>query len=96
MSHSFQDYSGTTQSTTDLDAGLPTEGVDFERGTWRGLDRFQCLHCPWDTTYPERIIDHFLQRHKPKPPITERPAEATLYDGDGKLVERIPVPSKSR
>lgn len=93
MSRDFQDNSADAQSTPQLD--LPVEGVDFARGEWKDKVRFQCLHCPWDTLHPDQIITHY-QRHKPVKPAVDRPIEATLFDGDGRLIDRIQIVGKPR
>jgi hypothetical protein len=96
MSRNDARASDNAQTGEITDADLPVEGRDFERGTWHGMDRFQCSHCPWDTTYAERIIAHFISRHKPKPLPVDRPIEATLFDASGNQIERVPLPGETR
>jgi len=58
---------------------------DYTKGYWKGLDQWQCQHCPWSTLESEAaMIDHIKIMHRPKTKTIALP----LVDARGQVITK--------
>lgn len=51
---------------------------------WRGIQKYNCVHCSFDSFDLTVMLDHLKQHH---PPPSERvPVKVPLYNRYGKLI----------
>lgn len=59
----------------------------YEVGQWKGMPRWQCKLCPWDTLEGEEVIrKHIVTTHMAPPP-KEEPKQVLVADRFGNVVE---------
>lgn len=58
---------------------------NWNKGTWKGKDNYECKHCPYSTLDREEIVQHYNEKHAPAPKAPE-PVKATIYDRFGNRI----------
>jgi hypothetical protein len=49
--------------------------MHYTIGTWSGLPNYSCTHCPFSTLGEAEMLQHIIDRHLPRAPEPEQPAE---------------------
>jgi hypothetical protein len=59
----------------------------YETGQWKGIPRFQCKFCAFDTLHEDVIKEHIYDRHTEKP--ISKPVTVPLYDRFNNQIKEV-------
>lgn len=75
-----------TSAATSSGQEMPAEDLGYTVGTWKGMPRYQCNDCPFDSLNLLTILTH-IEAHR-APPAPAAPQAIQVVDRWGNPVER--------